>query len=700
MGLLIALRLLPGSTNGDLAGTGDTAARPIPEAENTRQSGAPGVWNRRATDVRVCLETRGDIFRSKVPPVVDGVIRFRAGPAARPIAAATPNDLFLEETNAFVDTSGEVPIVLSDAYLRQASRISHEAESQFREGVGNRPADPEAQMALATFYWSRSRLPEAEASFKAAIALDPRHPAANRALAALYLGHDRAPEAEPHLRTLADLMATPRARLALADYYLAHDRTADAIPILTSLAQVREASGEANSRLAVVAYAESRFTEAHRLLDETIARLPTHPRTLLTKARLLSLEGRTDDAISLLRTVTTTEPSFAEGHFATGLLLASRQERDGAIRAFNEAARLRPRSAAARIQLARLNLTEGHAALASTLARQAIKLRPGALAPHLLLVRSLIGESDVDGAERELAILIDMAPESYEVHWLTGVVDALTDNPDSARRSFRHAITLDPEAYEPLEALVALDAQTGDGLDDAAAEVESRLARTPDEPTLLVLAARVHAAAGDAGQAEATLRRAITRNGAATAPVEMLGRLYFAQQRLDDALEQFTQLADANPRLAEPRSMVATIHQLQGRYADAEKWHQDALDIDPSLVVSANNLARLFAAQDQKLDAALALAQTAVTIAPDEPSVNETLGLIYLKKELAVLAVSSFSACVEQDPTNPTYQYLLGSAYAQTGDHDRAGEFLEAALRLQPDFPESAAARRLLSDLE
>jgi hypothetical protein len=51
-------------------------------------------------------------------------------------------------------------------------------------------------------------------------------------------------------------------------------------------------------------------------------------------------------------------------------------------------------------------------------------------------------------------------------------------------------------------------------------------------------------------------------------------------------------------------------------------------------------------------------------------------------------------------PANPVYQYHLGLAYSRTEDPTRAREFLEAALRLKPDFAGAADARTILSTLE
>ena len=53
----------------------------------------------------------------------------------------------------------------------------------------------------------------------------------------------------------------------------------------------------------------------------------------------------------------------------------------------------------------------------------------------------------------------------------------------------------------------------------------------------------------------------------------------------------------------------------------------------------------------------------------------------------------------EKVPGNPTFQYHLGLAYAQTGDKAAAREALGRALKLKPDFEGAEDARQVLRTL-
>src|SRR5262249_10320587 len=146
--------------------------------------------------------------------------------------------------------------------------------------------------------------------------------------------------------------------------------------------------------------------------------------------------------------------------------------------------------------------------------------------------------------------------------------------------------------------------------------------------------------------------------------------------------------------------MVGIILQAEGDENGAREQFERVLQIDPEAAVAANNLAWIYAEKGGNLDVALHLAQTAQKRLPGVPEVNDTLGFIYYKKNLAPLAISSLKVSAEKDPGNVVYHYHLGLAYASAGDSTRAKQSLARALALQPNFDGAQEAKDLLSSLE
>ena len=260
------------------------------------------------------------------------------------------------------------------------------------------------------------------------------------------------------------------------------------------------------------------------------------------------------------------------------------------------------------------------------------------------------------------------------------------------------ALALDPSLLEPLSMLSALDLRERKG-PKAVARVEDRLQKDPRNSALLLIAARTWGGTGDVVKTEEYLRRAIDVDPSNFDAYALLGRLYLSQKRLDEALAQFDRLSAQQPGGVGAQTMAALILEVQGKEAEARKRYERLVETNPRAAVASNNLAWMYASRGEQLDRALQLAQAAKSEFPDFPAVNDTLGYVYLKKQLPQLAIPPLRLAISKEPGNPTYHFRLGQALAQTGDKAGARKALEQALRLRPDFDGAEEARALLRTL-
>jgi predicted Zn-dependent protease len=145
--------------------------------------------------------------------------------------------------------------------------------------------------------------------------------------------------------------------------------------------------------------------------------------------------------------------------------------------------------------------------------------------------------------------------------------------------------------------------------------------------------------------------------------------------------------------------MTGMLMEMQGQVAAAEKQYQRVLSLDPHAAVAANNLAYIYVSSNRNLDQALQLARTAKEQLPDEPRVRDTLGWIYVKKNMIDAAIPELESSTKKTPDDPVAQYHLGMAYVQSGDWDKARGALKRALALKTDFEGSAEARKALESI-
>jgi tetratricopeptide (TPR) repeat protein len=574
-----------------------------------------------------------------------------------------------------------------------------QGELNLQKAADAQPRSPHAQLTLASLYWAQGRLADAEVYLKRATAIDPADARASRALAAFYLGSGRTEEAEQHLKLVATQTNTAQATVALADYYVAMNRLPDALAILDSMAASAAANelAEARSRIAAIYYRQGRRDEAHRLIDDTLAKAAGSARAMLTKANFLLAEQRLDDALARLKAAVAADRRSIPARFALASVYAARHDDKLAAQEYSEVLRIDPASVPAQMELARLNLAAGRADAAAQFAQQAADARPN-VDSALLLARTLVGKGEISRAETVLRPYLAGASRSDVLTVAGGIYVGIGES-DRGRELLDKAMRVAPHDLDPVESVVTLDLRAGN-VAAARKLVDQRLAGNPKNSRLLLLSARTYGAAGDLNRMIGLLRSAIDADASNTSAYAMLGQVYASQGRLAEALGEFERVVARDPTSVAAQTMTAFLLEALGRTDEAMQRYTRVLRLDPRAPVAANNLAWLYADANRDLDAALSLAQIAKERLPEAADVNDTLAWIYYRKDLPDIALSPLKLAVERDPQNPTYQFHLGLVYLKTGDVEAARESLERALTLNPAFSGASQARQALALLQ
>jgi tetratricopeptide (TPR) repeat protein len=571
-----------------------------------------------------------------------------------------------------------------------------EAEAAFKKAVEAQPSSAVALMSLADFYWSAGKVAEVEPLLKRVVVLEPKNLPAHRALVAFYLGTGRVAEAEAPLKAVADILKDAPSKLAIADYYLAARRTDEARALLKTISESKEGFSSATLRLAALDYEQHQVDQAHHQVDAVIAKEPKNVDALLEKARFLMVEKKDDEAFARATAAVTIDPRSTAAHQLVGTMQARRGQVDQAIASLNEVLKLSPRAIGVKVELAELNLTKGRGDTAVQLLDEVLRDAPRSQPARLVLVRALGATGDLRRATAELNTLIEAQPNSAGLHAQMGALRLRWNDRTGARREFDRAASIDPASFEAFSGQVAVDLEEKNAA-HAKSTVEARLQKTPDDPSLLALGAATYAVLHDTQKQEELLRRLIEVAPNNLQAFASLATLYAQQNKLDEARAGFEALAARAPKAVGVHTMVAVILQAQGKDADAQKAYERVLKMEPNAGLAANNLAWMYADGGGNLDAALELAQTAKRQLPDVAQVNDTLGWVYYKKNLAELAIPVFESNVRTSPQDPTYRYHLGLAYAKVGQAAKAKEAFDQVLKQKPDFKDAFTARQSLA---
>ena len=638
--------------------------------------------------------TRADKALKIDPKNVDAlIIRANATAGLKDVTTAVAQ---IEEALKIAPEEGRIYTSLGTLQATQGNK--QEAEAAFKKAVDVSPRSVEARLALANYYWTVGNAPAVEQALTDARTLNASDPLLNRMLANFYLATNRSAEAEAPLKLVAITSNAPAAKLALADYYLRVKRPNEAVPILTTVAKDKANFAAATLRLADLERTAGHKDAANRQLESIIKSDAHNVTALAMKASWQISDGDPAAGLISARAAVQADASSVAAQFTLGQALAETRDVDGAIKAFNEALRLNPRLVQAQVLLSRLQLAMGNRKVAVQLATEARNNAPRDAIANLTLARSLIATDKLVEAETIVKALVAQYPQVADVQTLDGQLKVAKRDNTAARAAFDRALAIDPDAFEALQALLRLDV-IAHSLPAAITRIEARTAKHPDNPALLMLAGQTYAASGDLTKTETALRRVIELDPDEMNAYSVLGRVYVAQHRLADAFAQFDAAAKRRPTDYSIATMAAMILQMQNKADEAQKRYEAIVAASPKAAVAANNLAFIYAERGENLDIALQLAQSAKSQLPDSPEVNDTLGWVYVKKDLGQLAVLPLEASVAKDPKNAVFHFHLGVAYAKAGMKDKARASLQKALEMNPQFDGADLARKTLSDL-
>src|ERR1035441_10543541 len=304
---------------------------------------------------------------------------------------------------------------------------------------------------------------------------------------------------------------------------------------------------------------------------------------------------------------------------------------------------------------------------------------------------------------RQVLEAVQQANPNADVDFSLGMLAMKQGNLKEAEDIFRRGYAAHPQDARALVGLVEALAAQGH-FDQSIQVLQSELAKSPTRNDLRVALGNVAVRAGNfdlaVGQFQ-TVLNGLDKNSKARGDIYFrLGETLRKKGDLNGAIQALYKAKDALPVNSVVVEELALALQFAGRKQEARDAYEQAIKLDPQNGVALNNLAFLMAeAGFGDLDTALTYAQRAKQVMPNLSEVQDTLGWIYLKKNMSDNAMDVFQTLVNQKPDNATYRFHLGMAYAQKGDKPKALQELQRALHSGPSKEEEGKIKDLIAKL-
>jgi Flp pilus assembly protein TadD len=243
-----------------------------------------------------------------------------------------------------------------------------------------------------------------------------------------------------------------------------------------------------------------------------------------------------------------------------------------------------------------------------------------------------------------------------------------------------------------------IEAKAAEGQWDQAIKLaEDQVRQSPDRIDYRLELAITCSRAGKHAEATEQFQKLIQMKPNSAELYVQLGEAKKSSGDIKGAIEAFNKASQLEPRNVISHLDLAMTYELTGHDEDARKSYEDVIKLQPDNVEALNNLAYLKADGGVDLDQALAYAKQAQLKRPNDPSVIDTVALIYIRKNLTDDSLRLLRDLVSQKPDNPTFHLHLAMALYQKGDRPLAKKELQTALRNKPSEREQTEIKQLLA---
>jgi tetratricopeptide (TPR) repeat protein len=455
-------------------------------------------------------------------------------------------------------------------------------------------------------------------------------------------------------------------------------------------------------RIIEVLMRQGKRTEAAELNSQILKDDPKDNDARGLAATFMLDKGDVSRALSELQAVVTQSPNNPVAQFNLGRAHAARGEYEQARQLFQKAIDLRPDYILARRALAQLQLNQGDfdAALKSAQAILAIDRNDNSA--RLIESAALMGQKKFGDSRQLLDSMLKANPSSPEVLFQLGVVDLAENKFKDASDAFRRSYDLNPANSRGLMGMVETE-MAQNHPDQALQLLQTESDKAPTRMDLAlalgvtaVRAGKFDGAISDFQKVLASFPKGSKQQGDIYLRI---GETYRRKGDLTNSIVALQKAREILPDNGVVLSTLALVLDASERWAEARQVYEVVLKLDPNNGVALNNLAFLLSEHGGDLDDALTKAQRAKQLLPNLSEVSDTLGWIYLKKNLTDNAIDIFQDLVNKVPAQAVFRYHLGMAYSQKGDKTRALKELQDALKYNPTKDDRDKIQQLITRL-
>jgi tetratricopeptide (TPR) repeat protein len=555
---------------------------------------------------------------------------------------------------------------------------------------------------LARAYVQSKNMNQATVALDQAVSISPNYDDALLLLAQINLGTGHGDKViEPMNRLLKRRPDLRNAALLLAGAYGSLDRFDDAAIVLQEEAKLAPNDPQPQIALGMTHRQAKRNDEARQAFEKAVQLAPNNLFAVDQLVELDVLQKRFDAARERVQRQFQKTPNLPASHFLEGKILVGEGKWDAAAAELQRTLQLDANFAAAYDLLIQSYLATNKLPQAISQLQQLLSKDPNNT--PALMTLALVYDRMKDFPKARDAYEKLLATQPNFVPALNNLAYLYTEHLNNLDKAFERA----SKARE----LLGQDASVGDTFgwvlykrgdyQQALTVLQESASKAADNPEIQFHLGMAAYMMGQADLARVALRKAATATKDFSGKEESKRRLALLESGTGPSPELPTSQLEAmlkeQPNDAIVRMRLGEAYEKQGGADKAAAAYEQALNLNPKLLVAMTRLAQLDAGPLQNKEKALAYAKKARELAPNDPQVAGLVGKVAYQSGNFTWSYSLLQEAVRQRANDPVILHDLAWAAYSLGKVNEARDAMQKILTSSPASALAADAKKFLA---
>ncbi len=566
------------------------------------------------------------------------------------------------------------------------------AESQFRQALKLNAGNIAVHEKLAEVYLKLGNSKEALNAYNKALDLNPGNIAVRLKLARFELLGGNNKKAHEGINTVLSQRPDDLEALKLkADLLEQENRFEESAAVFQKIADLAADQGEKTEAYLGRARNLARLGQpdnAEKVLLEAVDTDTHNIKTRLVLYNFYANTGKPEKAEQVLLQSIQTNPNNSDLYILLGIFYFNRKALDQAEQTLHQAIEIDPNNIKPYLVAAELQVAAGQTDKALAIYEQALAIQPKNLRLRLIIARFYLKNNQLTQAEECIQNILKEQPAYLPALTLKGELLFIKQEYDAAIRLFDQLIQKEPGS-DRIHLLMA-QAHHLKGDNTAAIDaVHKALAIQPNNINAKLLLSDIYLKEGQFDKAQKINMEIFSMLHQDPAVRIILGNTADVQQRGNeisvDSFDTLFKLASENPV---GHLRIGQVEFFRKKYDQLMQNFEAAFNANPKLIGVFTSIILLHAVKDE-YDIAIQKCDNEIQLLKDEPALQAIVynlkGGLYLARNLAEPAESSFRAAIAASPNFLPPYYGLARLYLMNKDVDKAVEQYQALLEKNPN---------------